>query len=111
MRSEINKRGIQNHVGTPLLRGYIHGFFVHHEVYQSKKIKERMEEKLASWIVSKATAEKAKVNPDLAERLRAKAGGNTKAGKVAKALVEDDRFRGLFRNPDFAIDDEAEDFK
>ncbi|KAL7546972.1 hypothetical protein ACHAWF_010293 [Thalassiosira exigua] len=126
-RSEIDKLGIQNLVGTPLLRGYMHGFFVHvglynriravarpfeYDEYRSKKIKERMEEKRASRIAPKAAAaKKAKVNPDLAERLRAKAGDKTKAGKVAKALVEDDRFGLLFRNPDFAIDEEAEDFK
>jgi hypothetical protein len=43
--------------------------------------------------------------------LQAKAGNRTKAGKVAKALVEDDRFGRLFDNPDFEIDEEAEDFK
>jgi hypothetical protein len=43
--------------------------------------------------------------------LQAKASDRTKAGKVAKALVSDDRFGGLFDNPDFEIDEDAEDFK
>lgn len=132
-RSEIDALGIQNLVGTPLLRGYMHGFFIHvglynrvravakpfeYGEYRSKKIKERMEEKRASRIAPKASGSdkskvRAKVNPDLAERLHAKAAsdGKTKAGKVAKSLVEDDRFGGLFSNPDFEIDEEAEDFK
>jgi len=127
-RSEIDTLGIQNLVGTPLLRGYMHGFFIHvglynrvravakpfeYNEYRSKKIKERMEEKRASRIAPRANAAAAreKVNPDLADRLRAKASDRTKSGKVAKALVEDDRFGGLFRNPDFEIDEEAEDFK
>ncbi len=126
-RAEIDKLGIQNLVGTPLLRGYMHGFFVHvglynriravakpfeYSEYRSKKIKERMEEKRASRIAPKvAPKAKAKVNPDLADRLQAKAGDKTKAGKVARALVEDDRFGRLFDNPDFEIDEEAEDFK
>ena len=128
-RSEIDQLGIQNLVGTPLLRGYMHGFFIHvglynrvravakpfeYNEYRTQKIKERMEEKRASRIAPKKSAaqkSKAKVNPDLADRLQAKAGGKTKAGKAAKSLVEDDRFGGLFSNPDFHIDQEAEDFK
>jgi len=125
-RSEIDQLGIQNLVGTPLLRGYMHGFFIHvglynrvravakpfeYNEYRTQKIKERMEEKRASRIAPKVVAQKAKVNPDLADRLRSKAGDRTKAGKVAKALVEDDRFGRLFSNPDFEIDEEAEDFK
>ncbi|KAL7431425.1 hypothetical protein ACHAXH_004403 [Discostella pseudostelligera] len=134
-RTEIDTLGIQNLVGTPLLRGYMHGFFIHvglynriravarpfeYSEYRSQKIKERMEEKRASRIAPKAAAGgvdasgkkmKAKVNPDLADRLQAKASDRTKAGKVAKALVSDDRFGGLFDNPDFEIDEDAEDFK
>mmetsp|Transcript_29274 Transcript_29274/g.54023 ORF Transcript_29274/g.54023 Transcript_29274/m.54023 type:complete len:845 (+) Transcript_29274:378-2912(+) len=128
-RAEIDQLGIQNLVGTPLLRGYMHGFFIHvglynriravakpfeYNEYRTQKIKERMEEKRASRIapkVNNAEKAKAKVNPDLAERLQAKAGTRTKTGKAAKALVEDDRFGGLFNNPDFEIDQEALDFK
>lgn len=129
-RAEIDSLGIQNLVGTPLLRGYMHGFFIHvglynrvravakpfeYREYRSQKIKERMEEKRASRIAPKKNAaemERAKVNPELADRLRAKAGdGKTKSSRAAKALVEDDRFGGLFANPDFEIDEEAEDFR
>ena len=127
-RAEIDKLGIQNLVGTPLLRGYMHGFFVHvglynkiravakpfeYSEYRLKKIKERMDEKKGSRIAPKVAQQKAKakVNPDLADRLHAKAGDRTKSGKVAKALVEDDRFGRLFENKDFEIDEEAEDFK
>lgn len=127
-RDEINTLGIQNLVGTPLLRGYMHGFFIHvglynriravakpfeYKEYRSQKIKERMEEKRSSRIAPKTNPQKinAKVNPDLADRLQAKSGAKTKAGKAAKSLVEDDRFGGLFSNPDFEIDEEAEDFK
>jgi len=127
-RAEIDTLGIQNLVGTPLLRGYMHGFFIHvglynriravakpfeYKEYRSQKIKEKMEEKRASRIAPKTNPQKinAKVNPDLADRLQAKSGAKTKAGKAAKSLVEDDRFGGLFSNPDFEIDQEAEDFK
>ena len=106
-----------------------HGFFIHvglynrirsvakpfeYNEYRKKKVQQRMEEKRASRIAPKVPAhdaKKAKVNPDLAERLSAKAADRTKAGKVARALVGDARFGGLFDNPDFEIDEEAEDFK
>lgn len=127
-RSEIDQLGIQNLVGTPLLRGYMHGFFIHvglynkvkavarpfeYNEYRTQKIKERMEEKRTSRIAPKINEKKisAKVNPELAHRLQSKASDRTKAGKAAKALVEDDRFGSLFSNPDFKIDEEAEDFK
>lgn len=127
-RADIDQLGIQNLVGTPLLRGYMHGFFIHvglynriravakpfeYNEYRTQKIKERMDEKRASRIAPKQNEKKikAKVNPDLAERLQNKASDKTKAGKVAKALVEDDRFGRLFDNPDYEIDQEAEDFK
>ncbi|KAL7486540.1 hypothetical protein ACHAW6_012147 [Cyclotella cf. meneghiniana] len=129
-RTEIDQLGIQNLVGTPLLRGYMHGFFIHvglynriravakpfeYSEYRTQKIKQRMEEKRASRIAPKTNPNEkkisAKVNPELAERLQNKASDRTKAGKVAKALVEDDRFGSLFSNPDFEIDEEAEDFK
>eukprot|EP01082_Thalassiosira_pseudonana_P016381 g14646.t1 g14646 contig90:82469-85059(+) len=127
-RADIDQLGIQNLVGTPLLRGYMHGFFIHvglynriravakpfeYNEYRTQKIKERMDEKRASRIAPKQNEKKikAKVNPDLAERLQNKASDKTKAGNVAKALVEDDRFGRLFDNPDYEIDQEAEDFK
>ena len=129
-RSEIDQLGIQNLVGTPLLRGYMHGFFIHvglynkvravarpfeYSEYRSQKIKERMEEKRTSRIALKTHANEkkivAKVNPDLAQRLQSKASDRTKAGKAARALVEDARFGPLFSNPDFKINEDAEDFK
>jgi ribosome biogenesis protein ENP2 len=129
-RTEIDQLGINNLVGTPLLRGYMHGFFIHvglynkvravakpfeYNEYRTQKIKERMEEKRTSRIAPKTNPNEkkisAKVNPELAERLQSKASGRTKAGKAAKALVEDDRFGSLFNNPDFKIDEDAEDFK
>lgn len=134
-RSEIDRLGISNLVGTPLLRGYMHGFFIHSGLYnrvravakpfeygeyRKQKIRERIEEKSKSRIaprVSSSSKEKKKkvkanatVNVGMAGRLEKKATGNTKAGKMAKALVEDDRFGGLFKNKDFRIDEASEDF-
>lgn len=123
-RSEIDALGIQNLVGTPLLRGYMHGFFIdiglynriravanpfEYEEYRKKKIREKMEEKRASRIAPKKA--KKVVNASLAERLEAKASEGKKASKAAKQLLSDDRFGSLFNNPDYEIDEEDINFK
>lgn len=124
-RSEIDALGIQNLVGTPLLRGYMHGFFIdiglynriravanpfEYEEYRKKKIREKMEEKRASRIAPKKPS-KTTVNASLAERLEAKASEGKKAAKAAKQLLSDDRFGSLFNNPDYEIDEEDINFK
>mmetsp|Transcript_8123 Transcript_8123/g.10319 ORF Transcript_8123/g.10319 Transcript_8123/m.10319 type:complete len:824 (+) Transcript_8123:98-2569(+) len=124
-RSEIDSLGIQHLVGTPLLRGYMHGFFVdiglynkiravanpfEYEEYRKKKVREKMEEKRASRIAPKKI-KKSKVNANLAERLEGKAGDKNISGKVAKQLLQDDRFGSLFNNPDYQIDEQDINFK
>ena len=124
-RSEIDSLGIQNLVGTPLLRGYMHGFFIdiglynriravanpfEYEEYRKKKIKDKLEEKRGSRIAPKK-AKKA-VNASFADRLESKAGeGKKKAAKAANDLLADDRFGSLFNNPDYQIDEEDINFK
>eukprot|EP00538_Stauroneis_constricta_P004375 CAMPEP_0119565120 /NCGR_PEP_ID=MMETSP1352-20130426/29072_1 /TAXON_ID=265584 /ORGANISM="Stauroneis constricta, Strain CCMP1120" /LENGTH=803 /DNA_ID=CAMNT_0007613977 /DNA_START=33 /DNA_END=2441 /DNA_ORIENTATION=- len=131
-RDELEKMGVSDLIGTPLLRGYMHGFFMdinlynrvravanpfEYEQYRKKKLKQRLEDKRASRIAPKASNgnnnKKTAVNPTLAERLQDKVGTSktTKAGKAAGQLLSDNRFGGLFTNPDFEIDEEDEDFK
>jgi len=128
-RDEIESMGMQSLVGTPLLRGYMHGFFVdvglynrikavanpfEYEEYRKKKLKEKMEAKRASRIAPRKSAgDRAAVNPELASRLLSKAndGKNTKSTKLAKTIMSDDRFGSLFKNPDFQIDEEDINFK
>ena len=125
-RSEIDTLGMQHLVGTPLLRGYMHGFFVNiglynkirsvanpfeYEEYRKRKIREKMEEKRSSRIAPKKI-KKNRVNADLADRLESKAvSDKSKSAKVAKRLLEDDRFGSLFSNPDYEIDEENINFK
>ncbi|GMH91204.1 hypothetical protein TL16_g11989 [Triparma laevis f. inornata] len=127
-RDEVEKLGIDNLVGTPLLRGYMHGFFIdsslyskirsvanpfEFEEYRKKKIKEKIEAKRASRITAKKDSKVVGtgINKDLAERLADKSQKGKKAGKTADQLLSDNRFGSLFDNPDFAIDESAEDFK
>jgi len=129
-REDVEQLGISNLVGSPLLKGYMHGFFMdinlynrvkavanpfEYEEYQKKKLKERMEAKRASRIAPRESDKRnkstTKVNPDLAERLGSKAGDSTKAGKAANEVLSDSRFGGLFTNPDFEIEEDNEYFK
>ncbi|GKY97468.1 hypothetical protein MPSEU_000705200 [Mayamaea pseudoterrestris] len=126
-REDVEKLGISNLVGTPLLRGYMHGFFMdsnlynrvkavanpfEYEEYQKKKLKERLEAKRSSRIAPRQSDHKKKssVNAEMAERLQSKA-EDSKSGKHAQKLLGDDRFGNLFTNPDFEIDQAADDFK
>jgi ribosome biogenesis protein ENP2 len=125
-RSEIESLGIQHLVGTPLLRGYMHGFFAdiglynklravanpfEYEEYRKKKVREKMEEKRASRIAPKKV-QKAKVNADFADRLGNKVKNDKKkSSQVAKQLLEDDRFGSLFNNPDYEINEDDINFK
>jgi len=126
---DLEKLGVTDLIGTPLLKAYMHGFFMdnnlynkvravanpfEYEEYRKKKIKERVEAKRASRIAPKALSNKNKltsINPDLAVRLQSKAESNTKSGKAAKIILSDDRFGGLFTNQDYEIDEEDENFK
>jgi len=128
-RDEVEELGISNLIGTLMLRGYMHGFFMDinlynrvkavanpfaYEDYRKKKLKERLEAKRSSRIAPKkdiSKKAKAAVNPELADRLKEKAESSTKAGKVASTLLQDNRFKGLFNDPAFAIDDNDENFK
>mmetsp|Transcript_4161 Transcript_4161/g.6159 ORF Transcript_4161/g.6159 Transcript_4161/m.6159 type:complete len:742 (+) Transcript_4161:35-2260(+) len=123
---EVERLGVTNLIGTKLLRGYMHGFFMdlglyakiravanpfEYDEYRKKKIKEKMDEKQASRIAPKKRKKTTAVNADLASRLEAKAAKGDKAGKTAKAMLADDRFASLFENPDFGINEQDETFK
>ena len=127
-RDDLEKLGVSDLIGTPMLKAYMHGFFMdislynrvravanpfEYEEYRKKKVKERLEAKRASRIAPKETRKKkTSVNPDFAERLQDKAeSSTTKAGKMAGQILSDDRFGSLFTNPDYEIDEEDEDFK
>jgi ribosome biogenesis protein ENP2 len=127
---DLEQLGVSDLIGTPMLRAYMHGFFMdihlynriravanpfEYEEYRKKKLKERLDAKRASRIAPKASSQTkvSSVNPDLAERLqdRVDKSATTKAGKVANQLLKDDRFGRLFSNPDFEIDQEDEYFR
>ncbi|KAJ2722493.1 Small ribosomal subunit biogenesis [Coemansia sp. Benny D115] len=142
-RRELESLGLAHLVGTPLLKPYMHGFFVDLRLYERARAianpfaydeyrLRRVQEKLAEARESRirATTKLPKVNKQLAQRLlqlqrdeknaeeaavSARGGKQRKKAKAAaesaKAVLGDDRFKALFANPDFEVDEENPEFK
>lgn len=120
-RQEVDDLGAGGLIGTPMLKAYMHGFFIdmklynklravskpfEYEEYRKAKIREKIEAKRESRI---ATMKKLpKVNKDLAEKMMKKNGAGEEEG--GKQLV-DDRFKALFEREEFQQDTEAPEFR
>lgn len=113
-RNELEDLGLEHLLGTPLLRAYMHGFFIDirlykkakaladpfaFEKYRKRKVREKIEEERGQRVkLAKLPA----VNKDLAVKLKE---------KPDSTLLTDSRFKSLFSNPDFQIDTNAEEFR
>lgn len=112
-KSEVDELGASGLIGTPMLKSYMHGYFIDMKLYnklravskpfefeehRKRKIREKIEEKRRSRI----TAQKRlpKVNKELAEKLE------RKGEKIA-----DDRFAALFIREEFQQDPESAEFQ
>ena len=138
MLTDILRLGLTHLVGTPALKPYMHGYFLSLKLYSTarlmanpnsydehreKLINARMEAKAESRI--RARKDQPKVNKALAERLRRMEEGGGKKGKskgtdkeagdgegaVAKGgVLSDPRFKELFENPEFEVDEQSREF-
>ena len=122
---ELEELGLTHLMGTNLLRAYMHGFFIDirlyhkaknasdpfaYEEYRKKKIKSKMESERADRVVVRDILPK--VNPELARRLTEQQMEANKSSKKKKPdLLGDDRFKDIFSNPDFQIDEQSEDYR
>ena len=122
-RDEVQKLNLSHLVGTKVLRSYMHGFFINNELYdkvnlianpnsyrdqREREVRRRIEKERESRIRSTGAISntKIKVNKDLANRLQTKQGADD-----TEQVVNDDRFKELFENPEFAVDEQAHDYK
>ncbi|CAK1549879.1 unnamed protein product [Leptosia nina] len=121
-KQELESLGLGHLLGTNLLRAYMHGYFVDvrlykraksiaepfaFEEYKKRKIREKIEQERPSRL--KVDDNLPKVNRDLASRLLEQVDRPKK--KQAGNLLQDDRFKALFENPDFEVDKEAEEYR
>ncbi|EQC35054.1 hypothetical protein SDRG_07293 [Saprolegnia diclina VS20] len=138
-RSELSTLGLDHMIGTPLLKAYMHGFFMDARLYakvsavaaplaydawRKAKVQEKVKEKQANRITIQRRLPK--VNRALAEQLVS--GKKTKKAKKADdendeaAETEgpepdfanplgDDRFAKMFTSTDFQVDEESETYR
>uniref|UniRef100_A0A8C2SDH9 Nucleolar protein 10 n=1 Tax=Capra hircus TaxID=9925 RepID=A0A8C2SDH9_CAPHI len=125
---EENPERLTHLIGSPFLRAYMHGFFMdirlYHKVklmvnpfayeeYRKDKIRQKIEETRAQRVQLKKLP---KVNKELALKLIEEEEEKQKSTwkKKVKSLpniLTDDRFKVMFENPDFQVDEESEEFR
>ncbi|CUM65049.1 uncharacterized protein PRCAT00002669001 [Priceomyces carsonii] len=122
-RDDVDKLGLSHLIGSKVMRSYMHGFFIDTELYdkvnlianpnsyreqREREIKKRIEKERESRIRSTGTISntKIKINKDLAGKLQDK-----KGSAAAEAVINDDRFKEVFENPDFAVDEESHEYR
>lgn len=119
---EVRSLGVDNLIGTPLLRGYMHGYFVDTKLYNKLRAvadpdsyedykKQRLREKVEAKRKSRISVQKKlpKINAALAERLL---GEKKKAQDGAESNpTGDDRFGALFSDSRFQVDEQSEEFR
>ncbi|CAH7300918.1 Nol10 [Phodopus roborovskii] len=127
-KKDLENLGLTHLIGSPFLRAYMHGFFMdirlYHKVklmvnpfayeeYRKDRIRQKIEETRAQRVQLKKLP---KVNKELALKLIEEEEEKQKSTlkKKAKSLpniLTDDRFKVMFENPDFQVDEESEEFR
>uniref|UniRef100_A0A2K5QTC6 Nucleolar protein 10 n=1 Tax=Cebus imitator TaxID=2715852 RepID=A0A2K5QTC6_CEBIM len=127
-KKDLENLGLTHLIGSPFLRAYMHGFFMdirlYHKVklmvnpfayeeYRKDKIRQKIEETRAQRVQLKKLP---KVNKELALKLIEEEEEKQKSAwkKKVKSLpniLTDDRFKVMFENPDFQVDEESEEFR
>ncbi|MCO5549232.1 hypothetical protein L7F22_002699 [Adiantum nelumboides] len=134
-KEDLEKLNLSNLIGTNLLHAYMHGFFIDHrlfnkakslvdpfayETYRQQRIKEKLDAERATRITIKRKLPK--VNKELAARLLADAGdyaesesdketGMKRKKSKKSSLLEDERFKAMFTDKAFEVDEESQEYK
>lgn len=121
----LKQLNLSQYVGTNVVRSYMHGYFIHQDLYdqarsianpfaykehREREIKKRIEKDRESRIRSTGASNKLKVkaNKALAQKMLTDPANSADA---ASGMVNDDRFKSLFENPDFEIDEKSSEYK
>ncbi|XP_034015517.1 nucleolar protein 10 isoform X3 [Thalassophryne amazonica] len=130
-RKDLENLGLSHLIGSSLLRAYMHGFFMdirlYHKVksmanpfayeeYRKDKIRQKIEE-TRTQRVQIERQKLPKVNKELALKLleegddTAQMASRKKKGKALPSILGDDRFKVMFENPDYQVDEQSEEFR
>ncbi|KAK7142886.1 hypothetical protein R3I94_012281 [Phoxinus phoxinus] len=126
-RKDLENLGLTHLIGSALLRAYMHGFFMdirlYHKVktmanpfayeeYRKDRIRQKIDESRAQRVQLKKLP---KVNKELALKLMEESElPSKKRKKKANAvdnLLMDDRFKVMFENPEYQVDERSEEFR
>ncbi|RVE66367.1 hypothetical protein OJAV_G00106740 [Oryzias javanicus] len=128
-RKDLENLGLSHLVGSTLLRAYMHGFFMDIRLYHKVKTmanpfayeeyrKDKIHQKIEDSRTQRVQVTKLpKVNKDLALKLMeernedAELASQTKTGKTIPSILGDDRFKRMFENPDYQVDEQSEEFR
>ncbi|XP_029451751.1 nucleolar protein 10 [Rhinatrema bivittatum] len=127
-RKDLDSLGLAHLIGSPLLRAYMHGFFIDIRLYHKVKAmvnpfayeeyrKEKIRQKIEETRMQRVQVQKLpKVNKELALKLFEEEEEEQKTlrkknRKNMPSILSDDRFKVMFENPDFQVDEESEEFR
>ncbi|CCD24692.1 ribosome biosynthesis protein ENP2 NDAI_0D03780 [Naumovozyma dairenensis CBS 421] len=122
-RTDVKKLSLSHLIGSNVLRAYMHGFFIDTELYdkvalianpnaykdeREREIRRRIEKERESRIRTSGAVvkPKIKVNKSLVDKLSQKRGD-----KAVEKVLTDDRFKEMFEDEDFQVDEDAYDYK
>ena len=122
-KADVQKLNLSHLIGSKVLRAYMHGYFINTELYdkvalisnpnsyrdeREREIRRRIEKERESRIrtTGAVTKTKVKVNKILVDKLSEKRGD-----KVAGKVLDDDRFKEMFEDDAFQVDEEDYDYK
>uniref|UniRef100_A0A6M2DIP1 Putative nucleolar protein 10 n=1 Tax=Xenopsylla cheopis TaxID=163159 RepID=A0A6M2DIP1_XENCH len=119
---ELKVLDLEHLIGTPLLRAYMHGYFIDIRLYRKaksvadpfefaeyrkRKIHEKIEQSRPNRLQIKNLPT---VNKEFAIKLMNNQ-NNKKKSQASEFLLNDDRFSAMFKDPDFEIDKNTEEFR
>lgn len=120
--TDLEKLNASHLIGTPILKAYMHGYFMELGAYQKLKrvsdpfamekfkqeqIEKRLQKQRERIQVVKKNQPNVKVNQQFVDNLIAQHEKNKKAADVTK-MIADDRFRSMFEDKEFARDADGE---
>jgi ribosome biogenesis protein ENP2 len=124
-RDQLESLGLLHLLGTPLLKAYMHGFFIDHRLYAraeavadpfrfDKWRKQKLQDKIKKKREDRISIQRRlpKVNQAMAERILAeKHKGEDVTDEAFANPMGDDRFGAMFKDENFSVDQEAHEWK
>lgn len=114
-RNELESIGLEQLIGSDLLRPYMHGFFIDlklyrkakdvanpqaYEEYRKQKLQEKLEKLRSSRIAKRPKYPK--VNKEMVEKWKQQSNAS---------ILHDSRFQAMFENPDFEVEQDNERYR